>query len=246
MDIPVVAVGGVVFRPVEDTFGCVIEVAVEFQEIALAGRDGAEECVGAATPSDLLNERFRRILIHFLQHTIEVGRDGGVVEERGQESYGTRDFVRRLEVTLEIEIEAVLAKGDDQVVHHALVIAVFLEPGSHGFRVETRVLAQVEQILLPFQTPGALGHASTHEGDNESALTGTLELFKEGLIPRKLVGIQHAGFLCLVEPLRFLVVEVAIAEVEGAARFGQRDLFPAALADDLNVRKFLVIENRKS
>src|SRR5262245_26046997 len=117
MDIAVIAVGGVVFRLVENAFGGIIEVAVKLQQIALAGRDGAEERVSATATRDLLDKGPALVLIHFFEYSVEVGRDGAVVEELGQQRDSSGDAVRRLEVALEVKIETIFSEGVDQVVH---------------------------------------------------------------------------------------------------------------------------------
>ena len=46
MDVPIVAIGGVVFGFVQDTLGRVVEIAMQFQEVAIARGDGAEKRIG--------------------------------------------------------------------------------------------------------------------------------------------------------------------------------------------------------
>jgi hypothetical protein len=58
-----------------------------------------------------------------------------------------------------------------------------------------------------------------------------------------LIGVQYASLLLLVETLRLLVVESAIAEVEGAAGLGERDLLVTAFTDDLDGLELLIVDD---
>ena len=243
MDVPVVAVGGVVLGLVEHPLGGVVEVAVELQQVALAGGNGAEEGAGLASAGDLLDEGLGVVLVDLFEHTVEVGGDSGTVEELRQQRHGASDVIRRLEVALEVEVEAVLAERWHEVVHHAFVVAVLFETVAHGVASRLRVIAEIEQVLFPLRTSGALGHAGADEGNDEAALAGALEFVEARQIARKLVGVEDASFLLLIEALRFLIVEVAVAEVEGAAGLGERDFLVAALADDLDVLELLVVDD---
>ena len=132
----------------------------------------------------------------------------------------------------------------DQVVHHPLVVAVLLQPNPHGLTVELGISAEVEEILLPLGASRTLGYTGTHERDDETALARSPQLVKSGQITRVLVDIQDSGLLLLIEPPGFLVVEIAVAEVEGSAGPGRRDFIRAAFADGLYGRELLIVDDR--
>jgi hypothetical protein len=47
----------------------------------------------------------------------------------------------------------------------------------------------------------------------------------------------------LVETLRFLVIEFAVAKVEGAAWFGEGNFFATTFTDDMNLLVVLVVDD---
>jgi hypothetical protein len=196
VDVAVVAIGGVIFGFVEHAFGGVIEVAVELEEVTLSSGDGAEEGTGLASPCDFLDERLGVGLIDFFEHAVEVGGDGGVVEKLWQQGHRSGDFFPCLEVALEVEVEAVYAELGDEVIHHALVVAIFFEADAHDDGVEGGVSAEIEEILLPLGTTGTLGHAGADEGDDEAALAGAFEFVEAGKIARELIRCSE----CVLSP----------------------------------------------
>ena len=96
MDVPVVAVSRVVLGFVQHALGGVVEIAVKLQQVALAGGNGAEECAGLAAAGDLLDEGFAVVLVGSFKHAVEVGGDGGIVEELRQQRHGSGDLIRVL------------------------------------------------------------------------------------------------------------------------------------------------------
>jgi hypothetical protein len=70
-----------------------------------------------------------------------------------------------------------------------------------------------------------------------------LELFEARQIEGELVGVENAGFLLLVESHRFLIVEIAVPDIECATGFGVGDLLAATLEDDLDGVVFLVVHH---
>ena len=106
VDVPVVAVGGVVLGLVEDAFGGVVEVAVEFQQVALAGGDGAVEGVDLAATGGLFDEGFAALLVGSFEYAVEIGGDGATIEEFGQADHGSGKVARRCEIAFEVEVES--------------------------------------------------------------------------------------------------------------------------------------------
>ena len=81
MNVTVVAIRGIIFSFIQDSFVGVVEVAVELHKIALAGRNGAEKGADLASPRDLLDKSLRIVFVNFFEHAVKVGGDGRAVKE---------------------------------------------------------------------------------------------------------------------------------------------------------------------
>ena len=119
---------------------------------------------------------------------------------------------------------------------------LFFETLTHCRGVEPSLAAEVEQVFLPLWATGALGHAGADEWDDEAAVAARLSSSKRFPF-REIVGIENLLLFAEVEAARLLVVEHAVTEIEGAGGVGQRNLFVAALADDLDGLVFLVVDD---
>src|SRR5262249_52635241 len=100
-----------------------------------------------------------------------------------------------------------------------------------------------QQVLLPVRKTGALRHARADERNHKSTLAGSLQCLEHLQIVAELVAVQYLCLLLLVEPPGFLIVEVAVTEVEGTAGLGEWNLLLAAFANDLNVLELLIVDD---
>jgi hypothetical protein len=105
------------------------------------------------------------------------------------------------------------------------------------------VIAKTQQVFFPLRAASTLGHTGTNKGDDKATLTGALELLKASQVSWELLSIQYAGFFFLIEALGFLIVEVAIAKIEGPAVFRKGYLHVSTFANDLNIFTSFIVNN---